>query len=199
MKKKQILIPAAAVVLVIIIIFIIIILKKNMPNKEHMPLTDYFNVQEGKIQLVLQDEASDEMGLYEDGQVYISMDIITERLNPRFYWDFVENKLLYSTSSAVISTEINSNVCYTNKRKETKDYKIVKIQDDIVYVAIDYIKQYTALDYKKYDNPDRVVIEYIYGEKEKYSKVKKDTSLRVSPDNKSFILADIKSGTKLHI
>ena len=176
MKKKQILIPAAAVVLVIIIIFIIIILKKNMPNKEHMPLTDYFNVQEGKIQLVLQDEASDEMGLYEDGQVYISMDIITERLNPRFYWDFVENKLLYSTSSAVISTEINSNVCYTNKRKETKDYKIVKIQDDIVYVAIDYIKQYTALDYKKYDNPDRVVIEYIYGEKEKYSKVKKDTS-----------------------
>ena len=175
MKKKQILIPAAALVLVIIIISIIIILRKNMPSKEHMALTDYFNVEEGKIQLILQDEISDEMGLYEDGNVYISMDIIKELINPRFYWDSVENKLLYSTSSAVVSTEINSNICYTNKRKETKDYTVVKIQDDIVYVAIDYIKQYTALDYKKYDNPDRVVIEYIYGQKEKYSKVKKET------------------------
>ncbi len=156
-------------------------------------------MEEGKIQLILQDEISDEMGLYEDGNVYISMDIIKELLNPRFYWDSVENKLLYSTSSAVVSTEINSNICYTNKRKETKDYTVVKIQDDIVYVAIDYIKQYTALDYKKYDNPDRVVIEYIYGEKEKYSKVKKETSLRVKPDNKSSILTDIKSGTKLRI
>lgn len=199
MKKKQYLFPAAALVLVIIIIFIIIILMKNMPSKEHIALTDYFKVQEGKIQLVLQGGTSEEMGLYEDGQVYISMDIITEKFNPRFYWDSVENKLLYSTSSAVISTGINSNVSYTNKRKETKDYNIVKIEDDVVYVAIDYIKQYTALDYKKYENPDRVVVNYIFGEKEGYSKAKRETSLRVRPDNKSPILADIKSGTKLHI
>ncbi len=199
MKKKQILIPVAVIVLVIMVTSIIIILRKNMPSKEHMELKDYFNVPEGMAKLIMQEEAVTEPGLYEDGQVYIGMDIIKDMLNPGFYWDSVENKLLYSTSSAVISAELNSNICYTNKRKETKDYEIVKIYNDAVYVAIDYIKQYTALDYKKFDNPDRVVINYKYGEKEKYNTVKKETQLRFKADSKSAVLLDTASGTKLRI
>lgn len=199
MKKKQILIPVAVIVLVIMVTSIIIILRKNMPSKEHMELKDYFNVPEGMAKLIMQEEAVTEPGLYEDGQVYIGMDIIKDMLNPGFYWDSVENKLLYSTSSAVVSAELNSNICYTNKRKETKDYEIVKIYNDAVYVAIDYIKQYTALDYKKFDNPDRVVINYKYGEKEKYNTVKKETQLRFKADSKSAVLFDTASGTKLRI
>lgn len=199
MKRRKIIITTSLVVLLIAVISIIVVLKKNMPSKEHMKLTDYFQVQDGKIQLIMQDEISDIQGLYEDGQVYLDMDIITDVLNPRFYWDSVENKLLYTTSSEIISTEINSNTYYVNKRKETKDYKIVKVQDNHVYVAIDYVKQYTAVDYKKFDNPDRVVINYIYGEKEKYSTVKKETQLRYKPDTKSDILVDMDSDVKLRI
>lgn len=199
MKKKQILIPVAVIVLVIMITSIIIILRKNMPSKEHMELKEYFNVPEGMAKLIMQEEAVTEPGLYEDGQVYIGMDIIKNMLNPGFYWDSVENKLLYSTPSAVVSAELNSNICYTNKRKETKDYEIIKIYNDTVYVAIDYIKQYTALDYKKFDNPDRVVINYKYGRKEKYNTVKKETQLRLKPDSKSAVLLDTASGTKLRI
>lgn len=199
MKKRRIVIPTILIVLVIIIVSIIVVLKKNMPSKEHMKLTDYFQVQEGKIQLIMQDEISDIQGLYEDGMIYLDMDVITSVLNPRFYWDSVENKLLYTTSSEVISTEINSNTYYTNKRKDTKDYTIVKVQDNHVYVAIDYVKQYTALDYKKFDSPDRVVINYIYDESEKYNTTKKETQLRYEPDTKSDVLVDMKSGVKLRI
>lgn len=199
MKKKQILIPVAVIVLVIMITSIIIILRKNMPSKEHMELKEYFNVPEGMAKLIMQEEAVTEPGLYEDGQVYIGMDIIKDMLNPGFYWDSVENKLLYSTPSAVVSAELNSNICYTNKRKEIKDYEIIKIYNDTVYVAIDYIKQYTALDYKKFDNPDRIVINYKYGRKEKYNTVKKETQLRLKPDSKSAVLLDTASGTKLRI
>lgn len=147
----------------------------------------------------MQDEISDIQGLYEEGQIYIDMDVVTGVLNPRFYWDSVENKLLYTTSTEVITTEVNSNICYINKRREEKDYNIVRVQDGKVYVAIDYIGQYTALDYKKFDNPDRAVINYIYGENEKYSAVKKDTQLRYEPDTKSDILVDMDSGVKLRI
>lgn len=199
MKNKKIVIPAVVVVLLVIIISIIVILRKNMPNKEHMKLTDYFNVPDGKIQLILQDEISSTQGLYEDGQVYLDMDTVKNILNPRFYWDSTENKLLYTTSSDIITAEINSNICSINKRKETKDYTIVKVWDDSVYVAIDYIKEHTALEYKKFDNPDRVVINYIYGEKEKYNTVKKETQLRYKPDTKSEILADMESGVKIRI
>lgn len=199
MRKRKVVIPVVIAVLVIIIISIIVLLRKNMPNKEHMELTDYFQVENGKILLIMQDEISDIQGLYEEGQIYIDMDVVTGVLNPRFYWDSVENKLLYTTSTEVITTEVNSNICYINKRREEKDYNIVRVQDGKVYVAIDYIGQYTALDYKKFDNPDRVVINYIYGENEKYSTVKKDTQLRYEPDTKSDVLVDMDSGVKLRI
>lgn len=199
MKKKKIVIPIVIILLLIVIISIIAVVRKNMPSKEHMKLKDYFKVQEGQIQVILQDEISDIPGLYEDGQIYIDMNIVSDVLNPRFYWDSVENKLLYTTSAAVITTGVNSDECYINKSKEVKDYKIVKVADDNVYIAIDYIKQYTAMDYERYDNPDRVVINYVYGEKEKYSKVNKDTQLRYMADKKSDILVDLKLGDKLLI
>lgn len=199
MKKKKIVIPIVIILLLIVIISIIAVVRKNMPSKEHMKLTDYFKVQEGQIQVILQDEISDIPGLYEDGQIYIDMNIVSDVLNPRFYWDSVENKLLYTTSTAVITTGVNSDECYINKSKEVKDYKIVKVADDNVYIAIDYIKQYTAMDYERYDNPDRVVINYVYGEKEKYSKVSKDTQLRYMADKKSDILVDLKLDDKLLI
>jgi len=199
MKKKKIVIPVVIAVLVIIIISIIVVLRKSMPGKEHMALTDYFKVPEGKIQLIMQDEAIDIQGLYEDGMVYLDIDLVTSMLNPRFYWDDVEDKLLYSTSSEVITTEAGTNIVHVNKKKEIRDYDITKVQDGTIYVAIDYVKQYTALDYKKFDNPGRAVITYRYGEKEKYGKVKKETQLRYKPDTKSPILVDMESGQKLRI
>ena len=135
MEKKKIIIPAAVVVLLIIVISIISVVRKNMPSKKHMDLKDYFNVQDGQVQIILQNEPGSTPGLYEDGQVYLDMGTVKEILNPRFYWDSIENKLLYTTSSAIITAEINSNISLVNKRRETKDYKIVKVKDDIVYVA----------------------------------------------------------------
>lgn len=199
MKKRKIVISATIVALTIMIISIIVLLIKNMPSKERMELTDYFQVQDGKIVLIMQDEISDAQGLYRDGEIYLAMDMVTSLLNPRFYWDSLENKLLYTTSSEVISAEVNSNTYYINKRKESKDYDIVKAQDGNIYVAIDYVKQYTAMDYKKFDNPDRVVVNYVYGKKEEYSTVKKSTQLRYEPSTKSYILADIDAGAKLRI
>lgn len=199
MKKRKIVIPAAVAVLAIIIISVIMFLRRNMPSKEHMELTDYFQVEDGKILLIMQNEISDIQGLYENGQIYIDMDVVTGVLNPRFYWDSVENKLLYTTSTEVITADVNSNIYCINKRKEEKDYNIVRVQEGKVYVAIDYVKQYTALDYQKFDNPDRAVINYIYSEKEKYSVVKKDTQLRYEPSTKSDVLVDMDSSVKLLI
>ena len=52
MEKKKIIIPAAVVVLLIIVISIISVVRKNMPSKKHMDLKDYFNVQDGQVQII---------------------------------------------------------------------------------------------------------------------------------------------------
>ncbi len=198
MRKRKIIISSAvAAVVLIIFICLIVVIRKNMPSREYMELSKYFNVGEGQIQLIMQDEISDIYGLYEDGEIYINMSIVTDKLNPRFYWDSGENKLLYTTSTAIIYTEVGSNECYVNKRKESRDYTIVKYVNDNVYIALDYIKEYTALDYRKYDNPDRVVINYRYNEEAEYLNPKKDTQLRYTADSKSDILEDLTQDTKL--
>ncbi len=196
-KKKAAISVAAAAAFVALAAVVALAIKKNMPSRERMSLYDYFDVGQGGLKVILQDKASDVPGLYEDGRAYIEAGVVKDVLNSRFYWDDVENKLLYTTPSAVISAEVNSSVCLVNKAREEKDYIIVKVKDGSVYIALDYIKEHTALDYKKYDNPDRVVIDYVYGEDFSYAFAKKSTKLRYGASIKSAILRDIEEGEKL--
>ncbi len=199
MKNKKILIPVIAVTLLALITCLILFIRKSMPNSDYMSLNDYFKVEDHKVNIIMQDSLYETQGLLEDGQIYLSMELVSGVLNNRFYWDATENKLLYTTSTSVISTSVNSRDYYVNRSKSQKDYDIVKVENDTAYVAIDYVKEYTALDYKKYEKPDRAVITYRFDEKEQYAKADSDTALRYEGNIKSEILKDVKEGDALLI
>lgn len=61
------------------------------------------------------------------------------------------------------------------------------------------MKQYTALDYKKYKNPDRVVITYRYNEKADFAKAKKKAKLRYRASIKSDILVNLNEGDEVRV
>lgn len=196
-KGKQAVIGTVLVLLAIVISITIVVIKKFTPSKNIMEITEYYEVANDKVLLVMQNELSETNGLYLDGKVYIDYNTIVEKFNSRFYWDFNENILIYSTPTEVIKTEIGSNNYYVNKSKQNTDYQIVKTEGDTVYVALDYVKQYSNIEYETYENPNRVVIEYKWGEKFLYSEVKKETQLRVEPSIKSDILAELKTNQVL--
>ncbi|MDE6567155.1 MAG: hypothetical protein K2K70_05425, partial [Lachnospiraceae bacterium] len=198
-NKKPVIIGVLVVVLVALIAVTVHLIKKNTPSKTHMSLQKYFSVEDGQAKVILNDRITDAGVLCDNGKFYLDITFVNEYLNPRFYWDTAENVLLYTTSTAMIQTDLDSQDVYINKSKESKDYVTVKTDGQTAYVALDYIKEYTALDYKTYQSPNRVVIQNIYNTDISYYDVKKDAALRAQPNIKSDILVDLKEKDQVRV
>lgn len=184
--------------IVVLIIVAVVIIKKYTPSNEVMELTKFYPVDKGKIMLVMQDEVYEEPGLYTDGMVYIDIKTIQSYFNHRFYWDANENILIYTTPNEIIRTEVGSKYYYINKSKTNVDYQIVKTKGDKTYIAVDYVKLFTNLEYKIYKKPNRIVFQYKWNEKYSYSEVKKEAALRTKDSIKSPILYNLKPGEKVY-
>ena len=196
---KKLFVIMVPIIFIICIILGVVLVKKYKPNNEKMSLEEYFEVSGEQVHIVLQDEYYQQKGIYSDGQVYVDIEMVKKYINSRFYWDAKENLLLYTTPTAVISASTGSKDYFTNKSKSSKDYPIVKVENEIAYVALDYVKDYSAVDYEKYDDPNRVVINYRYNEKADYIKTDDETPLRFEPSIKSPILAELKKDEELRI
>ncbi len=195
--QKKILVPVVAVLVVICLIVGVLLIKKYKPNNKEMSLMDYFKAEKGQVQVILQDTKYETPGIWKDGHVYVDMDMVRQYLNARFYWDRYENQLLYTTANSVITVQKDSDTFLINKSRDSKDYTIVQMVDTTPYVALDFVKEYSAFTYKKYDQPDRVVITYRFGEKADYVKAEEKAKLRCRATIKSEILLQLKKDQKL--
>lgn len=198
-KHLKWIIPVAISVVLIIIVAGLLIYKKLAPNTEHMDLAKYFGASKDEVTIIMGDEISDSTGKYHDKMLYLKLDLVKEKLNDRFYWDSKENLLLYSTPNAVIYADPDSKDSFNNNSKVTKDYVIWYTEGDDVYVAADYVAEYTAVKYKVYQKPNRAVVTYEFGESKKYAKTEEECKLRVKANIKSKILVDLKEGDNLRL
>ena len=198
-KNVKIWVLAGSCIILIGIIVGVFLFQKFAPSKEHMKLAEYFKMEKDDVKLILGDEILDAGALYQDRQVYVDMDIVKERLNSRFYWDSHESILLYTTPNAVISAEAGSKDCYKNNSRSGRDFEIVRVDGEEVYIALDYVKEHTALEYKVYSNPTRVVVTNEFGKEKEYCKTDSECSLRYQPDIKSDILVDLKDDAKVRL
>lgn len=191
-KRNKLMIGGVSAAVIILIIVAALVVKKLTPNKEVMDLTEYYQVDSDKVLVVLQNQIAEEQGLLIDGTVYVSYNIVSEYLNKRFYWDENENILIYTTQTEVVKTEIGSSDYYVNKSKKNVDYQIVKTTGNQVYIALDYVNLFSNIEYEFFETPNRVVIQYDWGNDYLYSEVKKDTQLRYSASIKSKVLVQLK-------
>lgn len=194
-KNKQIAMAAILALIIVISVSAVLIIKLT-PSKEVMELEDYYGIADNEVVLVLQDQIYDKKGVIYDNMIYLDYDTVINEFNKRFYWDNNENVLIYTTPTEVIKTEVGSKDYYVNKSKSSVNYQIVKTDGDNVYIALDFVKKYSDLTYEKYEDPERVVIQYKWGDTLRTS-VKKDTQLRFEPDIKSDILKQLKVGDEL--
>ena len=197
--KKKIIIPICSIIAILLLLLAVMLYRHFSPSTERMSLYKYFNVDKEQVEVVLGDKICDQKGFLNGKEIYLPYDTVKSVLNSRFYWDRNENLLLYTTPNAVIQASAGSKDCYTNNSKTTKEYEIVILKDDTVYIALDYIKEHTALNYKMYKKPQRVVVAYEYNKEKAYCKADTDCELRYRPSIKSTILQDIKKGAKLRV
>ena len=199
MKNKKLVLPLIFTVGIFIIVAAIFIIKKNMPCNDYMNLAEYYGESEKGYTVIAEENINKNKALYEDGHIYIDDEFVSGVLNKRFYWDANENLLIYTTATSVIKAGLDSKTYDINKSSNTKDYVIAKLRGDKLYIALDFIKEYTALEYKTYKNPNRVVLTYKFGDKQKWVRADEEAKLRFEPSIKSRILIDVKKKDKLRI
>lgn len=199
MKDK--IIPIAAVLSLIFIILVSIMagkkIRQYVPSSEEQDLETYFGITaDDEIAIELNHSIIEEKALLRDGEIYLDYDYVHDFLNDRFYWDTNENILLYTTSSDVIKASADSKDYYIGRKKNSKAYKIVLVNVDKTYVALDYVAEYTDLDYEYFKEPDRVLLQTEWGTVVK-ADIKRKTQLRVEDSVKSNILKELEKEDKV--
>ncbi|CUH91718.1 glycosyl hydrolase family 18 protein [Herbinix luporum] len=200
-KKNKISIVGMIIAILLIGAGIGVFVIKNMtPSNEVMLLTDYYKVEDTEAIIILQDEIHDKPGIIADGMVYIDLETVVNCFNHRFYWDDNENILTYTTPTEIIQVDGVGNKYFVTKSmiktEATSDYPILKLYNDDIYIALDFVDQYSDIQYRSYEEPNRVVIDYLWGEY-LYTKVTKNTQLRSEPDIKSPLLLQLPVGEEL--
>lgn len=203
LKGRKKFIPVLAVITLIIIVILITaaarFIERFIPSKEVMELKKYYNLtQEDDMAIVLDDAVLDTNCKYIDGEVYIDFDTVQDKFNERFYWDSSENVLLYTLPDALVTVNPGSADYLVGKDSHTESYTIVRLDGDTMYLALDFIKKYTNLTHKVYEDPNRVIITSVWGDVNTTT-AKKATQLRYKGGIKSPILKELDKGEKLTV
>lgn len=199
-KTRLAVIGSIAAIIIIIIALTGMIISKLTPSKEVMQLSDYYEVKDNEVLIILQNEVYDKKGMFLNDKIYIDYDTIVENFNHRFYWDSNENILTYTTPDEIIQVEAGEtkyNVTKSMIETAVKaDYPIVEVFGDEVYLSLDFVQQYSDMTFETYENPKRVVIQYLWDDY-LYTEVAKNTQLRTDESIKSPILMQLQEGTSL--
>lgn len=201
MKKKIIPIVIAIVLIIIIggVTFGSRILEKYSYSKERADLNAYYGItgsQEAAI--VLQDEIVEEKARISDGICYLDMATIHKYLNDRFYVDGGEGLLLYTLPEDIVRNSIGGSVKETAQGSEELGYTAAIWEGDTLYVALDYIKQYTNFSYQLFTDPYRIQLTTEWPSYEVAS-ISKNTQVRVKGGVKSEILTDVQKGDQVSV
>ena len=201
MKKKVVPILIAIALIIIIggLSFGGKIIEKYSYSKERADLNAYYHISDSEdAAIVLQNEIVEERARVIDGTWYLDLDTVHKYLNDRFYMDRNEDLLLYTLPEDIVKVVIGSSVKETEDGSEDLGYTIARYEGEKLYLAVDYVKQYTNFGYEVFTDPNRVQIDTQWEEMQVAS-IKKNTQVREKGGVKSPILTDVAKGDKVTV
>ena len=193
MKKKMMPVLDALGLIVLIVAAAggVFLYQRYSYSKEEADLNVYFGTgSPEEMAIVLNDGMTEEKGLWKDGHCYLTLDAVHELLNGRFYADDNEKLLLYTLPDKTDRIGFGEST--------DEGYVAAFEQDGKVWLALDYVKRYTDMEFTAYTEPNRVVVTTSWEERQT-AEVKKDTALRVRGGIKSEILIPLEKGTQVTV
>lgn len=191
-KRQRMIRFVLLIILIIVAIAGIILWKRYSPSKEQYDMKKYYGIEkDGQVGITVDNKVVEAEGKLAGGKVYVAYNIVRDYINSRFYWDPNENVLLYMLPEDMISVDVGSKDYSISKKKKSEDYVILKTEGNTAYIALDFVQQYTNIDYEVSNNPDHVMIRTKWG-KTDVATVKKNTQVRYQGGVKSPVLAELK-------
>lgn len=189
-------------ILVLIVIGIVggaFLLKRYSPSKEKADLKKYYGIeQDNQVAVIIDNQILEAKAAMFDGKPYLEYSLVRDYLNDRFYWDSNENILLYTLPEGTIRADVGSNEYTLQKEKKSEDYTIIKTEGSTAYIALDFVQKYTNIEFKTYEDPQRVMIISDWG-KIRMATVKKDTQVRYRGGVKSPYLTEVSKKDKVTV
>ena len=202
-RRRLVLLRIFIPIAVIALIAGIFLVRRYMPSNETADLNEYFGItdassESGDIAVVVDDEILSSKALSTNGTVYMDYDSVSDYLNDRFYWDANENILIYAGPSSVTKVDAGEDSYYVENTLNEEDYIIVKYLNGTAYVALDFVQQFTDMEYAMYEEPSRIVISTLTGE-QTYTDAKSGAVVRLLGGIKSEILTTCEKGDLLRV
>lgn len=173
-----------------------VLLDKYSYSKEKADLDEYYQVSGDECAIILQDERVDEKAIVRDGVPYLELATVHKYLNENFYADMTEELLLHTTAVDIISAGFGSWTYTTAEGSFDTDYVICYVENDTLYVAMEYVRQFTNYSYEMYERHMQVYTEW--GSKQ-VAEISKDTAVRLRGGIKSPILREMAVGETVEI
>ena len=201
MKKKMI-----SVVTVTGLIFLVLaagvitmLVKRYAPSRETMDGNTSFGVTEGdQAALIVNRVLAEEKLKTADGRYYVEDAVVGKYINGRFYWDDKQKVMLYTLPTEVFQIVPDTKEYQTSAGVQQTDYVILKSIGDSYYLDLEFIKQYSDMEYTVYENPNRVVIQTEWPEFQQVT-VKKDSEIRQKGGIKSIIVDKVEKEETLYL
>lgn len=194
-KKRQQILFLKTLILGVLLISVLagaLFWKKYSPSKEIANKNEYYGIEkEGQVGVTVNYQVVEPQGMIADGKTYVQYEVVRDYINSRFYWDPNENILLYTLPNDTVSVSVGSKEYSISKEKRSEDYVILKTEGSTAYIALDFVQQYTDMEYEVFDDPKHVVIVSDWSE-QSVAAVKKDSEVRYRGGVKSPILTEVK-------
>lgn len=179
------------------------IVEKYSYSDERADLYEYFNIMKAdEVAVLLQDERIAEKAILVDGKVYMDLDSVHKYFNDRFYLDPIENLLVYTTAYDFITTSVGTSSYSINGESKDAGYRLsfskVAGEEQICYLALDYVKMHTAISYELFEEPYRMQVYTKFVERT-LADVAKDNAVRYRGGIKSPILTDVSAGDEVFV
>lgn len=197
--KKRILPVVVAIFLILIVGGVWAggkLLEKYSYSKERVDMDAYYQISGEQAAIILQDEMVEEKALIRNGVCYFDLATVHKYMNDAFYADFGENLLLYTTATDTARAVIGESGYTSSAGGEDLGVPLSFLENDVLYLAADYVKKFTNFSYDMYGRHVQVYTEW--GTKET-AEIKKNTVVRERGGVKSGILCDAEAGARVEI
>lgn len=197
MKKKVI--PAIIIIVLIFVFAGVFALQQFMKrysySTEKADLDAYFGVTSATdVPIILGNEFIEEHAQILDGYYYMDFDSVQKYLNDRFYYGIEDGLFIYTTPTAIITSEVGSSSWSdTEGGSGNESYAITRLENGVLYVALDYVKKYTNFAYEGFTDANHMLLTTSW-EDETVATITKDTQVRIRGGVKSEILREIEKG-----
>lgn len=198
MKRKVTVILIILAILGIVSSAGVIIFKKVAPSFTQRPMNEQYKLGEEEALVVLNGRPVEERGRLINNVVYIPVSMASTSMNERIYWDDKENILSLATSGGLITIHADDSLRYTIGRENTEsEYQILYQDGDMLYVAMDFISQYSRINYTWAQNPNRIVVQADFEEPHTFAVLADEVRLRVGPNKKYDFLLELAKGQEV--